>query len=113
MSTEIQFANNNNNESFSDDECIEFDIESIIDGFYDYVDDINSIRCVDDIMENLHEYLEPLGFDRDLNVCNVLSFDDIDDLDDLDDNLNAPYYDDEAMDLKIETINSCIRLMLE
>ena len=31
MSTEIQFANNN--ESFADDECIEFDIESIIDGF--------------------------------------------------------------------------------
>ena len=111
MSTEIQFANNN--ESFADDECIEFDIESIIDGFYDYIDDINSIRCVDDIMENLHEYLEPLGFDRDLNVCNVLSFDDIDDLDDLEDNLNAPYYDDEAMDLKIETIDNVIRLLLE
>ena len=109
MSTEIQFANNN--ESFDDD--LEFDIESIIDGFYDYVDDINSIRCVDDIMENLHEYLEPLGFDRDLNVCNVLQFDDIDDLDDLDENLNAPYYDDEAMDLKIETINSVIRLLME
>ena len=36
MSTEIQFAS----ESFADDECIEFDIEFIIDRFYDNVDDI-------------------------------------------------------------------------
>ena len=97
MNTEIQFANNNN-------------IESIIDGFYDHVDDINSIQCVDDIMEYLHEYLALINADRDLNVCNVLSFGDIDDLDD---NFDAPYYDDEAMDLKIYTIDNVIRLLLE
>ena len=110
MSTEIQF---DNNKSFTD-ECIEepteLDIEYIIDEFYDYVDDINSIQCVDDIMENLHEYLAIINADRSLNVCNVLSFGDIDDLDD---NLNAPYYDDEAMDLKIETIDNVIRLLME
>ena len=100
MNTEIQFANNNNN-----------NIESIIDGFYEYVDDINdSIRCVDDIMEYLHEYLASINADRDLNVCNVLSFGDIDDLDD---NFDAPYNDDEAMDLKIYTIDNVIRLLLE
>ena len=104
MNTEIQFANNNNNNN----------IESIIDGFYEYVDDINdSIRCVDDIMEYLHEYLALINADRDLNVCNVLSFGDIDDIDDLDDNFDAPYNDDEAMDLKIYTIDNVIRLLLE
>ena len=85
------------------------EIENIIDGFYNHIDDINNIQCVDDLMESLHEYLITINADRDLNVCNILSIDEIDDVDDY---FNAPYDDDEAMDLKIETIDNCIRLMM-
>ena len=49
-------------------------IESIIDGFYDYVDDINRIQSVDDILEYLHEYLDSVDIVRDFNVCNVIDY---------------------------------------
>ena len=80
-------------------------IESIIDGFYDYVDDINRIQSVDDILEYLHEYLDSVDIVRDFNVCNVIDYD-------IDENLSAAYYDDEAIDLKIETINNVITCLL-
>ena len=55
------------------------------------------------------KYLITNNTDRDLNVCNILSIDEIDDVDDY---FDAPYNDDEAMDLKIETIDKSIRLMM-
>ena len=79
------------------------EIQFDIDGFYDYVDDINCIQSVDDILEYLREYLDSVDIDRDFNVHNII---------DLDENLSTAYYDDEAMDLKIETINNIIRLLL-
>ena len=85
------------------------EIESIINGFYNHVDNINSIPCVDELIESLHKYLIAINTDRDLNVCNILSIDEIDDVDDY---FDAPYDDDETMDLKIETIDKCIRLMM-
>ena len=63
-------------------------------------------------MESLHETLIPMNLDRDFNVYNILTYYDIDDLDDLDDIFNAPYYDDGAVDLKIETIDRCIHLLM-
>ena len=67
MSTEIQFQSLAYiNKSLNEAECIEmdprFDIESIIDGFYDFADS-NSIQCVDDIMETIHKYFVPLGLE--------------------------------------------------
>ena len=91
---------------------IQFTTESIVDEFYDYIDELDKIHCVDDIMESLHETLIPMGLDRDFNVYNILTYYDIDDLDDLDDIFNAPYYDDGAVDLKIETIDRCIHLLM-
>ena len=81
------------------------EIQFDIDGFYDYVDDINCIQSVDDILEYLREYLDSVDIDRDFNVHNIIDLD-------IDENLSAAYYDDEAMDLKIETINNIIRLLL-
>ena len=91
---------------------IQFHLESIVDEFYDYIDELDKIHCVDDIMESLHETLIPMNLDRDFNVYNILTYYDIDDLDDLDDIFNAPYYDDGAVDLKIETIDRCIHLLM-
>ncbi|KAK8864889.1 hypothetical protein M9Y10_010416 [Tritrichomonas musculus] len=91
---------------------IQFTTESIVDEFYDYIDELDKIHCVDDIMELLHETLIPMGLDRDFNVYNILMYYDIDDLEDLDDIFNAPYHDDTAVDLKIETIDRCIHLLL-
>ena len=64
---------------------IQFTTESIVDEFYDYIDELDKIHCVDDIMESLHETLIPMNLDRDFNVYNILTYYDIDDLDDLDD----------------------------
>ena len=91
---------------------IQFTTESIVDEFYDYIDELDKIHCVDDIMESVHETLIPMNLDRDFNVYNILTYYDIDDLDDLDDIFNAPYYDDGAVDLKIETIDRCIHLLM-
>ena len=41
------------------------EIESIINGFYNHVDDINDIQCVDDLIESLHEYLITIKSDID------------------------------------------------
>ena len=91
---------------------IQFHLESIVDEFYDYIDELDKIHCVDDIMESLHETLIPMGLDRDFNVYNILTYYGFDDLEDLDDIFNAPYHDDTAVDLKIETIDRCIHLLL-
>ena len=79
------------------------DLDLLIDDFFEYID-LDSIRCVNDLIESLREYLN-----TDLHI---LTYYNIDDLSVLDTNFNASYDDDEAMDKKIETIDNCIRLMI-
>ena len=79
------------------------DLDLLIDDFFEYID-LDSIRCVNDLIESLREYLN-----TDLHI---LTYYNIDDLSVLDINFNASYDDDEAMDIKIETIDNCIRLMI-
>ena len=79
------------------------DLDLLIDDFFEYID-LDSIRCVNDLIESLREYLN-----TDLHI---LTYYNIDDLSVLDINFNASYDDDEAMDKKIETIDNCIRLMI-
>ena len=49
----------------------------------------------------------------DFNIYNVIGYYEIDDLYGLHTCFNAPYDDDESMDLKIELIHNIIRLVLE
>ena len=79
------------------------DLDLLIDDFFEYID-LDSIRCVNDLIESLREYLN-----TDLHI---LTYYNIDDLSILDTNFNASYDDDEAMDKKIKTIDNCIRLMI-
>ena len=79
------------------------DLDLLIDDFFEYID-LDSIRCVNDLIESLREYLN-----TDLHI---LTYYNIDDLSVLDTNFNASYDDDEAMDKKIKTIDNCIRLMI-
>ena len=79
------------------------DLDLLIDDFFEYID-LDSIRCVNDLIESLREYLN-----TDLHI---LTYYNIDDLSVLDTNFNASYDDDEAIDKKIKTIDKCIRLMI-
>ena len=89
----------------------EFDqqMETFIDEYHKNID-INEIQCVDDLYQSLRDMLDDV--DIDLNTQNIVIYYDINSVDELDDNFDASYDDDDAMDLKIETIDKCIRLML-
>ena len=92
---------------------IEFTVEPIelaIEDFFEY-HDLDRIQCVDDLMEQLHDYLNDVGLDRDFNLDNIINYYNIDDLDELDDRFIASYDDDEAMDKKIQLIYKCIELL--
>ena len=93
---------------------IEFTVEPIelaIEDFFEYYD-LDRIQCVDDLMEQLHDYLNDVGLDRDFNLDNIINYYNIDDLDELDDRFIASYDDDVAMDKKIQLIYKCIELMI-
>ena len=93
---------------------IEFTVEPIelaIEDFFEY-HDFDRIQCVDDLMEQLHDYLNDVGLDRDFNLDNIINYYNIDDLDELDDRFIASYDDDEAMDKKIQLIYKCIELLM-
>ena len=62
-------------------------------------------------MEQLHDYLDNIGLDRDFNLDNIINYYNIDDFDDLDDRFIASYDDDVAMDKKIQLIYKCIELL--
>lgn len=49
----------------------EYDIESIIDEFYDHIDDIDNIRCVDDNSESIGETLNTIGLYRDFQCSRL------------------------------------------
>ena len=92
---------------------IEFTVEPIelaIEDFFEYYD-LDRIQCVDDLMEQLHDYLNDVGLDRDFNLDNIINYYNIDDLDELDDRFIASYDDDVAMDKKIQLIYKCIELL--
>ena len=93
---------------------IEFTVEPIelaIEDFFEY-HDFDRIQCVDDLMEQLHDYLNDVGLDRDFNLDNIINYYNIDDLDELDDRFIANYDNDDEMDSKIELIDTIIKLVL-
>ena len=93
---------------------IEFTVEPIelaIEDFFEYLD-LDRIQCVDDLMKQLHDYLDDVGLDRDFNLDNIINYYNIDDLDELDDRFIASYDDDDTMDKKIELIYKCIELLM-
>ena len=92
------------------------EIETIIDNYYEWFtddNDLSNINSVYDVLESLHDYLDSVNLDRDFNIYNVIGYYEIDDLDGLDRCFNAPYNDDDKMDLKIELIDNIIRLVME
>ena len=91
-------------------------IEIIIDYYFEWFtdnNDLSNINSVYDVLESLHDYLDSVNLDRDFNIYNVIGYYEIDDLYGLHTCFNAPYDDDESMDLKIELIHNIIRLVLE
>ena len=72
--------------------------------------ELNEIQCVDDLYQSLRDYLDDV--DIDLNIQNIVTYYNINSVDELDDNFDVSYDDDDDMDLKIETIDKCTRLIL-
>ena len=86
---------------------LETKIDLAIDDFFEYLD-LDSIQCVDDLMNQFNTFLHDIGFDRIFHPTNINIYHNIDDIN----RLIASYVTDDDMYKKIDLLYKCIELTL-